>query len=148
MRFPGMNRWRQPAIVIVLACIGMFVAWKFSWRGDPRFIGRWAIVDANGSRTPTEYVFDADGGGVLFGRNGPVTTFHWSMEEDHCVVKHRPSAQETADQLWRTLTGKPVLNRMQSFRVLHVSNERMRMLELDMEDKAIGDGFEIVRLKE
>lgn len=96
MRLLRTNRSRLLAIAIAIAlCIGGLVAWKSSWRGDPRFIGRWRIVNRTTGRW-TSSAMEFHPGGLVenyhlnVSRRKSAYTSSWWMEDDQLIFRsHR-----------------------------------------------------------
>lgn len=130
---------RRLAIVIaVLACVGGYTAWRMSWRGDPRFVGRWVFVsNIDGLRIPVHMQFQSNGAGAVYDytqdNSRPLMTFDWWVEDSQLVS--RPHRKESGLELltivvrefWSKLHGEKVRQRTFRKDVLEIAAVRLRM---------------------
>jgi hypothetical protein len=92
MRSVQLNRRRLAIVVAFLMGVGALIAWKFSWRGDDRFIGRWRIVNRSTGRW-TSSAMEFHPGGLVenyhlnVSRRTSAYTSSWWMEDDQLILR-------------------------------------------------------------
>jgi len=131
-------------------------AWCMSSRSDPRFVGRWIIMDEVGNPSPNEIVFESNGTGVRQRWNGvamlPIYKFHWWVDEDYCLLQQDPSTtgmsrfDELLDDFYRNFLRNRKRRVEWRLRTESSGENRMRVWQVDEENEPIGHAFEIVRV--
>ena len=91
-----MKRRRLLIAFAVLACIGGFVAWRMSWRGDPRFVGRWTAARKDGDPQTFVFEFSTNGTGAVYSdpisanSRKPMLRMNWWIKDHRLFIQNQP----------------------------------------------------------
>ena len=150
---------RRLAIVIaVLACIGGYTAWWMSWRGDPRFVGRWVVLRGDGQPPSTLIEFGSDGSGAMYNNRlprttpGPALRVSWWIEDGRFIIKHQQ--RETGfkrllvlfEDGYQLLIGEPAQRPILEYQTEQLAPDRWRLRGIS--ETARNEKIEIVRESE
>lgn len=149
-------RRRVLIALAIVACLGS-AAWWTLWRGDRRFVGQWQILGDTDDPTRKEIVFAANGTGERRGSDSwqswTAYQFDWWVEEDIVVLREEPPEREfelrrSLNELYWMLTGNARGGIVRRLQFEEVGPGRMRVWQVDGENQALGQVFEIVRSEE
>lgn len=148
-----MKRRRLLIALTLLLCLGAFVAWKLSWRGDPRFVGSWTVAKPESQSPTVTMAFHADGTGALYvitnPSKDPVLRTAWWLEDGRFFIRHQPKetglalAKVLAHDAWLFLTGESVSRPVLEYRIEQRAPDRWHFQGAS--DSGTNEDFEIVR---
>jgi hypothetical protein len=153
------RRWRWIALAAVL-CAGAYLGWWTQNFGDPRYVGRWRVVQDNEGRMTTQIEFMADGSGRMFQLielhgeliEDPIQDFLWGVQRERLLIDNNPLAgklsvlQRIELTLHQWLFGLTVRPQTLDYRVTEV--ERDHLLFVGASEAAAQEQFEIVKVVE
>jgi hypothetical protein len=147
-----MTRRRLLIALTATACVSYAVWWTF-WRGDPRFVGRWRIVDHVGGENRGLIDFHANATGRR-GRTG--YEFDWWVDGECIVLYEETTAppistfdlRRKVNHLYALLLGYSRRGTERRLRFKQIEEGRMRVWQVDDENAALGHVYEIVRVEE
>ena len=90
------RRWWWWTVVALVLCLGAYLGWRTQNFGDPRYVGRWNIVQVHSGRLRTELEFFADGTGAMYevvdSQPEAVMDFRWGVENELLQIDNDPTA--------------------------------------------------------
>jgi len=151
------TRRRLLIALAIVSCLG-YATWWMCWRGDPRFVGRWNIVNETGDGSLNEIVFEANGTGVRQGSSGgqswTLYKFRWWIDGGYCVLQRESPRAGTFEfrkaigDLYGKLTGYSRRGIERRLRFERSGENRMRVWQVDGDNEALGHVFEIAKTED
>ena len=93
------RRWWWWIVVALVLCLGAYLGWRTQNFGDPRYVGRWNIVQVHSGRLRTELEFFADGTGAMYevvdSQPEAVMDFRWGVENELLQIDNDPTRAPT-----------------------------------------------------
>jgi len=147
----GLKRLRLRWAVIALALWATaFFAWRFSHRGDPRFVGHWGFEARGAGSAAMELEFTRFGTGnrrlSRSGQEAPIEDFTWRVEGEYLTFywAEDKSLRTLFVNLWRQFQGEPEIGAY-NYHFEQVGDDRFRFRN------SIGSqqiAFELTRIEE
>jgi len=152
------RRWWMLAALVL--CVGGYLGWRTQNFGDPRYVGRWNVVQDYDGRMSTQIEFFNNGTGrmvqliELHGElnEDPVMDFRWGVEQELLLIDNDPTAQQLTLlqrielQMNEWLSGWQPTWQTRDYRVTVVGPERLMLIAANA--GADNEHFEIVKVEE
>jgi hypothetical protein len=120
------------ALLLLFAVLGGYFWWTFFHSSDPRVVGRWTGVYADGRRSPVHMQYNADGTGACYDYSQPETmplfAFNWRVDGAYIVTSKRPKergfTRVRLAEFWKQLTEDEPEYR---FEIVEITPHEMRI---------------------
>ena len=111
-------RW---VVVALVLCVAAIFAWRFSNRGESRFVGRWSVHGPGSGAAHLELELTRFGTGTRrltpAEPDAPIVEFAWRVEQERMIIYWPPSNGRLRERIelfvtnsWRRWQGEPELD--------------------------------------